>query len=104
MRVSHAARILLTPLSRAQEEDTTMATIERIAKTPKAWEALSRPDLIGREAHTLLLMANGRRSEKELSLLLGDDVSELTFGLRQQGYLQTAAIVVQEEEDDGSAA
>ena len=43
---------------------------ERIAKTPKAWEALSRPDLIGRRAHSLLLMANGRRSERELSALL----------------------------------
>lgn len=103
MRVSHAARILLAPLSRAQEDDTTMATIERIAKTPKAWEALSHPDLIGRQAHTLLLMANGRRSEKELSLLLGDDVSELAYGLRQQGYLQTAAIRVLDDEDDGAA-
>jgi hypothetical protein len=77
-----------------------MATIERIAKTPKAWEALSRPDLIGRRAHTLLLMANGRRSERELSLLLGGDVSELAFGLRQQGYLQTAAFRVLEDEDE----
>ncbi len=81
-----------------------MATIERIAKTTKAWEALSRPDLIGRQAHTLLLMANGRRSEKELSLLLGDDVAELAYGLRQQGYLQSAAIVVQDEDDDNAAA
>ncbi len=104
MRASHAARILLAPLSRAQEQETTMATIERIAKTTKAWEALSRPDLIGRQAHALLLMANGRRSEKELSLLLGDDVSELAYGLRQQGYLQTAAIRVLDDEDDSPAA
>jgi hypothetical protein len=104
MTASHAARILLATLSRAQEEDTTMPTIERIAKTPKAWEALSRPDLIGRQAHTLLLMANGRRSEKELSLLLGDDVSELAYGLRQQGYLQTAAIRVLDDEDDNPTA
>jgi len=83
-----------------------MATIERIAKTPKAWDALSRPDLMGRRAHTLLLMANGRRSERELSLLLGGDVSELARGLRQQGYLQTAVVVVQEEagEADGNTA
>jgi len=81
-----------------------MTTIERIAKTPKAWEALARPDLIGRQAHTLLIMANGRRSEKELSLLLGGDVSELAFGLRQQGYLQTAAIVVPGEDDDTTLA
>lgn len=80
-----------------------MATIERIAKTPKAWEALSRPDLIGRQAHTLLLMANGRRSEKELSLLLGSDVSELAVGLRQQGYLQTTDMVVPGEDDDEAA-
>lgn len=81
-----------------------MANIERIAKTPKAWEALSRPDLVGRQAHTLLLMANGRRSEKELSLLLGNDVAELAFGLRQQGYLQTTAIVTPVEEDDTPSA
>ncbi len=81
-----------------------MATIERIAKTPKAWEALSRPDLIGRQAHTLLLMANGRRSEKELSLLLGGDVSVLAHGLREQGYLQTARVRVLEEDEDGAAA
>lgn len=81
-----------------------MATIERIAKTPKAWEALSRPDLIGRQAHTLLLMANGRRGEKELALLLGGNVSELALSLRQQGYLQTAAIVVPCDEDDPGAA
>ena len=49
-------------------------------------------------------MANGRRSEKELSLLLGDDVSELAFGLRQQGYLQTAAIRVLDDEDDNPTA
>lgn len=103
MAASHAARILLVPLSRAQDENESMATIERIAKTPKAWEALSRPDLIGRQAHTLLLMANGRRSEKELSLLLGGDVSDLAFGLRQQGYLQTTAMVVLSEDDDAQA-
>jgi len=76
-----------------------MATIERIAKTPKAWDALSRPDLIGRKAHTLLLMANGRRSEKELSMLLGDDVSELAHGLQQQGYLQPIPLVMYSDGD-----
>ncbi len=59
-----------------------------MAKTPKAWEALSRPDLVGRRAHSLLLMANGRRSERELSALLGDDVGELSHDLHTQGYLQ----------------
>lgn len=81
-----------------------MTSLERITKTPKAWVALARPDLMGRQAHTLLLMANGRRSEKELSLLLGGDVSELAFGLRRQGYLQTAAMLLQGEEDDSPAA
>lgn len=76
-----------------------MATIERIAKTPKAWEALARPDLIGRRAHTLLLMANGRRSARELSQLLGENIDELAHGLREQGYLQTAAFVIPSEED-----
>lgn len=76
-----------------------MATIERIAKTPKAWEALARPDLVGRRAHTLLLMANGRRSERELAELLGENIDELAHGLREQGYLQTTAILIQAEDD-----
>lgn len=71
-----------------------MASTERFAKTPKAWDALARPAHIGRQAHSLLLMANGRRSEKELSMLLGDDVSELAHGLLQQGYLQPVALAV----------
>jgi len=76
-----------------------MATLERMAKTPKAWEALSRPDLIGRRAHALLLMANGRRSERELAQLLGENIDELAHGLRQQGYLQTTSIVVLADDD-----
>jgi len=76
-----------------------MATIERIAKTPKAWEALALPDRVGRRAHTLLLMANGRRSERELSQLLGEDIGELAHHLHQQGYLQTTALVIQAEDD-----
>ncbi|MDO9251780.1 hypothetical protein [Hydrogenophaga sp.] len=71
-----------------------MISIERFAKTPKAWEALALPGRIGRQAHSLLLMANGRRSEKELSILLGDDVSELARGLMQQGYLQPVPLAV----------
>ena len=46
-----------------------MHTIRRYAKTPRAWEALARPDVVGRQAHTLMLMANGRRSEQELALM-----------------------------------
>lgn len=60
----------------------------RFAKTPKAWGVLAQPDLVGRFAHALLLMANGRRSEKELSALLGDDVCVLAESLQRQGYLQ----------------
>eukprot|EP01041_Mallomonas_annulata_P022225 gene22225-biopygen15288 len=65
-----------------------------------AWEALSRPDAVGREVHTLLLMANGRRSEQELSLLLGADVSELAYGLMEKGYLQKTGALFQPEADD----
>ncbi len=63
-------------------------TIRRYAKTPEAWEALARPDIVGRRAHTLLLMANGRRSELELSRLLGEDISALAECLQQRGLLQ----------------
>lgn len=81
-----------------------MPSVERFAKTPKAWEALSRPDLIGREARALLLMANGRRSEKELSVLLGRDVAELACGLMAEGYLQETTLTVPSESDDDSTA
>jgi hypothetical protein len=77
-----------------------MGSIRRYAKTPMAWEALSRPDAVGRQAHTLLLMANGRRSEQELSLLLGSDVSELAYGLMEKGYLQNTGVVFQPDADD----
>lgn len=63
------------------------------SKTPKAWEALTFPIRVGRRAHALLLLANGRRSEKELAALLGDDISELAQGLHQQGYLQPVDIL-----------
>ena len=69
-----------------------MTGIQRYAKTPRAWEALARPDVVGRKAHTLLLMANGRRSEMELSRLLGGDVSDLLQNLQQQGYLLRNAL------------
>ncbi|PZO15775.1 MAG: hypothetical protein DCF26_12665 [Burkholderiales bacterium] len=78
--------------------------IRRYAKTALAWEALSRPDVVGRQAHTLLLMANGRRSEQELSLLLGVDVSELAYGLMQKGYLLNMAAALQPEADDDALA
>ncbi len=70
-----------------------MNTVQRMAKTPKAWQALSRPDLVGRRAHSVLLMANGRRSETELSMLLGSDVGGLTQDLLQEGYLQSVSLM-----------
>lgn len=79
-------------------------TTRRYAKTTMAWEALSRPDAVGRQAHTLLLMANGRRSEHELSLLLGSDVSELAYGLMEKGYLQNATAICLPEADDDTLA
>lgn len=78
-------------------------TTRRYAKTHMAWEALSRPDAVGRQAHSLLLMANGRRSEQELSLLLGSDVSELAYGLMEKGFLQNMAEVMQPDCDDSLA-
>jgi hypothetical protein len=76
-----------------------MSIVRRYAKTPRAWEALARPDVVGRQAHTLLLMANGRRSEMELSMLLGTDVAELAHQLQQRGYLQVQAIAPVADDD-----
>ncbi|MGE0098344.1 MAG: hypothetical protein AB7S86_08335 [Hydrogenophaga sp.] len=70
-----------------------MSHVRRFAKTPRAWEALARPDLVGRQVHTLLLMANGRRSLQELSLLLGEDVGELALDLQHRGLLQDTSAV-----------
>ncbi len=64
---------------------------QRYVKTSRAWDALTWPDRLGRQTHTLLLLANGRRSEQELVGLLGDDVKEMLQRLQQQGYLQCAA-------------
>ena len=81
-----------------------MPTVQRYAKTPKAWDALPRPALLGRQAHTLLLMANGRRSLRELSLLMGENVESLAQDLSQAGYLQTAALVIGEDGEPPVAA
>lgn len=71
------------------------------AKTNRAWEALARPDVVGRQAHTLLLMANGRRNLSELSLLLGEDVSSLARSLQESGYLHhTASAAIRARDDD----
>ncbi len=63
---------------------------QRYVKTSRAWDALTWPDHLGRRTHTVLLLANGRRSEQELVGLLGTDVKELLQRLQQQGYLQCA--------------
>jgi hypothetical protein len=76
-----------------------MNSIQRFSKTPKAWEALTQPARVGRRAHALLLMANGRRSARELSVLLGEEVSELALGLHQQGYLQPVDIALYSDGD-----
>ena len=72
-------------------------------KTPRAWEALARPDGLDRRAHTLLLMANGRRSLRELSRLLGEDVRDLAFCLSSLGYLQDSGLTPLEALDDDQA-
>jgi hypothetical protein len=61
---------------------------QRYVKTSRAWDALTWPDRLGREKHTVLLLANGRRSEQELMGLLGADVKELLQRLQQEGFLQ----------------
>jgi hypothetical protein len=99
MTLSRRAHILLGFAHKTSQQGNTMNAPQRIAKTPKAWEALSRPDLVGRPAHSLLLMANGRRSERELSALLGSDISELARGLLQQGYLQPVPLMLYGDSD-----
>lgn len=66
-------------------------------KTPQAWSTLPHPDVLGREAHTVILMANGRRSLRELSMLVGSDVTHLAFDLCQAGYLQPVAPATPEQ-------
>lgn len=73
---------------------------QRMAKTSKAWDALASPDIIGRRAHGLLLLANGRRSERELSHLLGEDhLQELADRLVKQGFLQSVPFTAQVDSD-----
>lgn len=57
-------------------------------KTPKAWASLAQPAQLGRLAHTLVLMANGRRSLRELSLLTGANIAEIAHTLCAAGYLE----------------
>jgi hypothetical protein len=78
-----------------------MSTPQRLCKTAKAWSMLAQPAAINRSVHALLLLANGQRSEHELSLLLGSDVSSLAHGLLVQGYLQRAAPQLPDDEIEG---
>ena len=70
----------------------------RLCKTAKAWAMLAQHAPITHSIRAVLLLANGQRSEQELSMLLGTDVSGLAHGLWMQGYLQPAA---QDLFDDG---
>lgn len=65
-----------------------------LAKTRRAWDVLPYPQLVGRRAHTLMLLANGRRSLRELSLLVGDDVTPIAHELLSEGLLQVQPIEV----------
>ncbi|MGJ8868810.1 hypothetical protein, partial [Salmonella enterica] len=73
------------------------------AKTALAWQALSRPDQLERRAHTLLLMANGRRTLRELSRLLDQDATALARRLADQGYLQHVMVTATAEVDEEAA-
>lgn len=75
----------------------------RYAKTARAWEALARPGVMDRRTHTLLLMANGRRSVRELERLMDGDVQELARRLTEQGYLQESAGLAAEAVPDEDA-
>jgi len=72
-------------------------------RTHQAWQALARPDGLDRRAHTLLLLANGRRSLRELSRLLDEDIHPLALSLASQGYLQDTRAVALTEPDDEAA-
>lgn len=56
-------------------------------RTACAWQALARPDRLDPRAHTLLLLANGRRTLRELSRLIDEDAHPLARRLADQGYL-----------------
>jgi len=63
----------------------------RLSKTAKAWAMLAQHTPLKRSVRAVLLLTNGQRSEQELSMLLGTDVSNLVHDLWLQGYLQPAA-------------
>lgn len=61
-----------------------------LQRTAKAWHMLPHPQTLGRKAHALLLLANGRRGVRELSVLVGTNVAPLVRQLIEQGLLQLA--------------
>lgn len=105
--MSHTPRKLSRQRARSgavRPREPVMESVCRYAKTARAWEVLARPDGIDRRAHTLLLMANGRRSLRELSRLLDADVSDLALDLLEQGYLHdTAAAPTPEVDEDATS-
>lgn len=87
-----------------RSRETTLPNIRLYAKTQRAWDALARPHGVERRVHAVLLMANGRRTVHELSVLLGNDVSELAERLLAEGYLTLAANKVVSDMDEDAAA
>ncbi len=62
----------------------------RLQRTAEAWSLLPHPQALDRRAHALLLLANGHRTLRELSLLVGTNAEPLARQLMQQGLLQDA--------------
>ena len=60
-----------------------------LAKTRRAWDVLPYPQLVGRQAHTLILVFEELRS-----LLVGDDVTPIAHELLSEGLLQEQPIEV----------
>lgn len=67
-------------------------TLTCLQRTAKAWRLLPHPHALGRKAHALLLLANGHRSIRELSVLVGANVAPLARQLMEQGLLQRAPV------------
>jgi hypothetical protein len=67
-------------------------TLTCLQRTAKAWRLLPHPNTLGRKAHALLLLANGHRSIRELSVLVGVNVAPLARQLMEQGLLQRVPV------------
>ena len=70
--------------------ETGLSSATPLARTARAWHVLPHPQALDRQARALLLLANGRRSLREISCLLGCNVEPLAEQLRQKGLLRTA--------------